>query len=160
METKHERSWKGERKERHRKKEANSVETILFFSVAGFRIPVLVIRDGGFVIGRKKLICVFVIEFGVESFCHNVSNVVFRFDVEDFEDGWVSIWISDLISDVMVLDVHELRTLESHFLSTGDMDGGLIVAMDVSHGDGKSELFGKLGEPTELLGCVEQSDVF
>ena len=60
----------------------------------------------------------------------------------------------------MILDVHKLRTFESHLLSAGDMDGGLIVAMNVSHGDGKSELFGELGEPTELLGCVKQSDVF
>ena len=102
----------------------------------------------------------FVVEFGVESFRHNVGDVVFRFDVEDFEDGWVSIWISDLIPDVMILDVHKLRTFESHLLSAGNMDGGLVVAMDVSHGDGKSELFRELGEPTELLSCVEQSYVF
>ena len=145
----------GKEKKEKRRKKTDSVKTILSLSITGFRIPVTVVRDGGFVVGRKEFSSMFVVEFGVKSFCHGVGDIVFHFDVKDSEDSWISIWVCDLVSGIVILDVHKLRTFESHLLSFGNMDSSLIVTVDILHGDGESELFGELGKPTELLGCVE-----
>ena len=98
------------------------------------------VRNGDFVIGRKEFKGELVVECGGKSLGRDIRYVVGGFDVGNLENRWTSIWIFDLITDVVILYVHKLRTFKSHLFSVSDVDSGLVVAEDVSHGDRESEL--------------------
>ena len=59
----------------------------------------------------------------VEPFGHDVGHVFLGGDVLDCE----TVVFFDLVSDLMVLDVHVARTFEVHDGSIRDMDRGLVV---------------------------------